>query len=93
MKIKESSPSSNENQSRKKVSLKKGEFSRKGLRKSTDKEDKERGNEKGEDEQKSGGKGYSRKLMDYMKKMKDVINIDIKFEEDMVSPVYHKACR
>ena len=31
--------------------------------------------------------------MDYMRKMKDVINIDIKFEENMVSPVYFKVCR
>jgi hypothetical protein len=28
-----------------------------------------------------------------MRKMKDVINIDIKFEEDIISPIYHKPCK
>jgi hypothetical protein len=31
--------------------------------------------------------------MDYMRKMKDVINIDIKFEENIISPVSLKVCR
>jgi hypothetical protein len=42
---------------------------------------------------KNGSKGYSKKLMDYMRKMKDVINIDIKFEENVISPVSLKVCR
>ncbi len=29
-------------------------------------------------------------MIDYMQKMKGVMNIDLKFEEDLVSPIYSK---